>query len=78
MSKVKMPATGNRVTHCAFCQKSNSRVKVLIVTDVVGICDECTLVCYNLANEKGNLGWQHQMADDIRISSTGKLERVKK
>lgn len=38
----------HNIEHCSFCQAHKDRVKKLIVSDTVAICDECVTLCQTL------------------------------
>lgn len=38
----------NKLNHCSFCESHKDKVKKLIVSGEVAICDECITLCHNL------------------------------
>jgi ATP-dependent Clp protease ATP-binding subunit ClpX len=44
-------------TYCAFCGKSQDEVDRMLVGPNVNICNECVMLCYNILNESGGLGY---------------------
>lgn len=46
-----MPGTEKHTLYCSFCSKSQDEVKKIIVGPTVFICDECTVLCFDILVE---------------------------